>query len=88
MSKYTIRTEAETIFTDKVKMLEKSDMNITYIYVEENHILYRILNGNETELQPDALLLCNDISKMHRMLLDVSVTIQNERKKFWKHYRA
>ena len=55
LSKYTIRTEAETIFTDKVKMLEKSDMNITYIYVEENHILYRILNGNETELQPDAL---------------------------------
>lgn len=33
LSKYTIRTEAETIFTDKVKMLEKSDMNITYIYV-------------------------------------------------------
>lgn len=31
LSKYTIRTEAETIFTDKVKMLEKSDMNITYI---------------------------------------------------------
>lgn len=43
LSKYTIRTEAETIFTDKVKMLEKSDMNITYIYVEENHILYRII---------------------------------------------
>lgn len=24
LSKYTIRTEAETIFTDKVKMLEKA----------------------------------------------------------------
>ena len=67
MSKYTIRTEAETIFTDKVKMLEKSDMNITYIYVEENHILYRILNGNETELQPDALLLCNEDGTEKRM---------------------
>ena len=60
MNKYTIRTETETIYTDKVEVLEKNNFNISYVFVRENHILYRILNGDETELQPDALLLCNE----------------------------
>ena len=60
MNKYTIRTETETIYTDKVEVLEKNNFNISYVVVRENHILYRILNGDETELQPDALLLCNE----------------------------
>ena len=60
MSKYTIRTETETIFTDKVEVLEKNIFNFSYIFVEENHILYRILNEDETELQPDELLMCNE----------------------------
>ena len=50
MNKYTIRTETETIYTDKVEVLEKNNFNISYVFVRENHILYRILNGDETEL--------------------------------------
>lgn len=67
MSKYAIRTETETIYTDKVEVLEKNNFNISYVFVRENHILYRILNGDETELQPDALMLCNEDGTVKQM---------------------
>ena len=48
--KYILRTETDTLYLDK--LIQKEE----FIYVEGTGILYRILEDDETELQPDALL--------------------------------
>lgn len=70
MSKYFITTETEDIITEKAELLEYKH-GCRYLYVPDNHMLYRILNEDETEdktdLQPDALLVCQEEESELRM---------------------
>lgn len=60
--KYVLKTETETLFLDKLEQKEE------FIYVEQTGNLYRILDDNETELQPDALLSVSDGSEKEKGL--------------------
>ena len=59
---YILKTETETLFLDKLEQKEE------FIYVEQTGNLYRILDDNETELQPDALLSVSDGSEKEKGL--------------------
>ena len=50
MKQYKIRTESSTIFTNNVLIKE------SYLWVEEEKTLYRILKEDEAELQADAII--------------------------------
>ena len=48
--KYILRTETTTLYLDNLEQKEG------FLYVEQTGNLYRILDEDETELQPDAIL--------------------------------
>lgn len=60
--KYILRTETNTLYLDK--LIQKEE----FVYVEGTGILYRILEDDEIELQPDALLDTYDNSEKQKRL--------------------
>lgn len=52
-----MRTETNTLYLDNITQREE------FVYVEDTGILYRILEDDEMELQPDALLDTSDNSE-------------------------
>lgn len=57
--KYILRTETTTLYLDNLEQKEG------FLYVEQTGNLYRILDEDETELQPDAILSNADGSKKY-----------------------
>ena len=60
--KYILRTETNTLYLDNITQREE------FVYVEDTGILYRILEDDEMELQPDALLDTSDNSEKQKRL--------------------
>lgn len=60
--KYILRTETNTLYFDNITQREE------FVYVEDTGILYRILEDDEMELQPDALLDTSDNSEKQKRL--------------------
>lgn len=54
--KYTVRTENSTLFTKDVVIKG------SYVWVEEEKILYRIIKDDEVELQADAIIMSENMT--------------------------